>query len=92
LLVEYERNTTILEAEEAEALKLHLFSSTGPFKWLKQNNYISKPLHGEAADVDLIAVADDIAKLQEEISNYHPENVYSMDETGLNFHLLPRQT
>jgi len=49
-------------------------------------------LHGEAADVDLIALADGIEKLLEEISNYHPENVYIMDETGLNFHLLPRQT
>jgi len=53
------------EADEAEALKLHLFSSTWSFKWLKQNNYISKQLHGEAADVDLIAVADGIAKLHE---------------------------
>jgi len=33
-LVGYERNTTIMEAEEAEALKLHLFSSTWSFKWL----------------------------------------------------------
>jgi transposase-like protein len=92
LLVAYERNTTIMEAEEAEALKLHLFSYTWSFKWLKRNNYISKRLHGEAADVDLIAVADGIAKVREEISNYHPENVYNMDETGLNFRLLPRQT
>ena len=52
-----------MEADEAEAPKLHLFSSTWSFKWLKQNNYISKHLHGEAADVDLIAVADGIAKL-----------------------------
>jgi len=28
LLVAYERNTTIMEVEEAEALKLHLFGST----------------------------------------------------------------
>jgi len=58
LLVEYERNATIMEAEEAEALKLHLFSSKWSFKWHKWNNYISKRLHGEAADVDLIAVAN----------------------------------
>jgi len=31
LLVAYERKTTIMEAEEAEALKLHLFSSTWSF-------------------------------------------------------------
>jgi len=64
LLVEYERNTTIMEAEDAEALMLHLISSTWYFRWLKGNNYFSKWLHGEAADVDLIAVADGIAKLQ----------------------------
>ena len=69
MLVENERNTTIMEAVEVEALKLHLFSSTWTFKWLKWNNYISKWPHGEAADVDLIDVADGIAKLQEEISS-----------------------
>ena len=35
LLVAYKRNTTIMDAEETEALKLHLFSSTWSFKWLK---------------------------------------------------------
>ena len=49
-------------------------------------------LHREAADVDLIAVANGIAKLQEEIAHYHPESVYNMDETGLNFHFLPSET
>jgi hypothetical protein len=92
LLVECEENKTIMEVEEAEALKLHLFSSTWCFKWLKRNIYMSKELHGEAADVDLIGVADAIAKLREEISKYPPEHVYNMDETGLKFRLLPRQT
>jgi len=92
LLVAYERNMTIMQGDEAEALKLHLFSSTWSFKWLKRNNYISKQLHGEAVDVDLIAVADGTAKLREEISHYHPENGCKMDETGVIFHLLPRQT
>jgi hypothetical protein len=74
-----------MEAEEAEAQKLHLFSSTWCFNWLKWNNYTSRLLHGEAADVDLIGVADAIAKLGEEISKYPPEHVYNMNETGLNF-------
>jgi hypothetical protein len=51
LLVEYKENKTIMEAEEAEAVKLHLFSSKHCFEWLKWNNY---------ADVDLIGVADGI--------------------------------
>ncbi len=87
MLVDYERNATIMESEEAEALKLHLFSSTWSFKWLKKNNDLSKWLHGKAADVDLIGVADGIAKLREEISKYPPEHVYNMNETGLNFSL-----
>jgi len=40
----------------------------------------------------LAALADGIASLRQEISNYDPENVYNMDESGLNFCLLPRQT
>ncbi len=42
--------------------------------------------------MNLTAVVDGIARLHEEISHYDPENVYNMDETGLNFRLLPRQT
>jgi len=38
LLVEYERNVTIMEAEEVDALKSHIFSSTWSFKWLKPHN------------------------------------------------------
>jgi hypothetical protein len=83
LLAEYKENKTIMEAEEAEAVKLHLFSTTHCFEWLKRNSY---------AGSDLIGVADGITKVREEISNYPPEHVYNMDETGLNFCLLPWQT
>ena len=92
LLDEYEKYPTIIEADEAVTLKMLLFSAKWSFKWLEKNDYISKRLHGEAADVDLAAVADGIASLREEISHFDPENVYNMDETGLNFRLLPRQT
>jgi hypothetical protein len=92
LLTEYENNSTIISVDKATTLKTHLFSATWSFKWLKRNEFVSKRLHGEAADVDLTAVADGIARLRKEISHYDSENVYNMDETGLNFHLLPRQT
>ena len=72
MLVEYKESKTIMEAEEAEAVKLHLFSSTHCFEWLKQNNY---------ADVDLIGVADGITKVQEEISNYPPEHEHILTLT-----------
>ena len=92
LLQEHEQDATIIKADEANTLKKMLFSSTWSFNWLQKNNYMSKKLHGEAADVDRAAVADGIARLRAEISKYDPENVYNMDETGLNYHLLPRQT
>jgi len=38
MIVEYERNMTIMEAEDVDALKLHLFSSTWSFKLLKPHN------------------------------------------------------
>jgi hypothetical protein len=85
LLTEYENNSTIISVDEATTLKTHLFSATWSFRWLKRNEFVSKQLHGEAANVDL-------TRLREEISHYDPESVYNMDETGLNFRLLPRQT
>ena len=39
----------------------------------------------------MTAIADDIAKLKEEISQCNPESIYNMDETGLNYRLLPRK-
>jgi hypothetical protein len=49
-------------------------------------------LHGEGAEVnkndpELLAALEELYEI---ISNYEPENVYNMDETGLFFRLLPR--
>ena len=49
-------------------------------------------LHGEGAEVNkndpkLLAALKELYAI---ISNYEPENVYNMDETGLFFRLLPR--
>jgi hypothetical protein len=49
-------------------------------------------LHGEGAEVnkndpELLAALEELYEI---ISNYKPENVYNMDETGLFFRLLPR--
>jgi len=93
LLREHEQNESVFtDAKEAESLKDVEFSTHWSHRWLQRKNYISKRLHGEAADVDKVAVADGIACLQNTIAEYSPENVYNMDETGLNFRLLPRQT
>ncbi len=42
-------------------------------------------LHGEGGEVDLSACEADIAKVTSKISEFHPDNVYNMDETGLFF-------
>jgi hypothetical protein len=49
-------------------------------------------LHGEGAEVDkndpeLLSVLEELYSI---ITQYDPENVCNMDETGLFFHLLPR--
>ena len=51
-------------------------------------------LHGEGAEVDRESpsLLEALDKLYAIISNYDPENVYNMDETGLFFRLLPRYT
>ena len=70
LLNLYEQHPTTIEAEEVDLLKKMQFSSKWAFNWLKRNDFTSRLLHGEAGDVDVTAIADDIAKLKEEISNY----------------------
>ena len=50
-------------------------------------------LHGEGAvDRESPSLLEALDKLYAIISNYDPENVYNMDETGLFFRLLPRYT
>lgn len=46
-------------------------------------------LHGEAADVDIVAVEQSIEKLRTELQVYHPSNIFNMDETGLFFKAIP---
>jgi len=92
LLAEKEKGKDILMAEEEDALKNLAFSKTWAYKWLKRNDYISKFLHGEAGSIDKAAIAEWIAEIQQEISKYDPEDIYNMDETSLNYCLLPRQS
>jgi hypothetical protein len=49
-------------------------------------------LHGEAASVDHVNIAKNIADLQTIIASYDPEIVHNMDETGLNYRLLPNRS
>jgi len=49
-------------------------------------------LHGEAGDVDIEGVAPKMNEIRAKIRTYHPDNVYNMDETGLQYKCLPNQS
>ncbi len=46
-------------------------------------------LHGEASSADLISHKNKIAELQKLMSDYTPDSVFNMDETGLFFKARP---
>ena len=64
-----EKNEEILTNKEAHTLKDMSFSKTWAFNWLTKNNYYSRRLHGEAADVNRAGVTDGTAHLQEVIND-----------------------
>jgi DDE superfamily endonuclease len=49
-------------------------------------------LHGEAGDVQQDEVEPKMEQLRQQLESYYPENIYNMDETGLNFRALPNRT
>jgi hypothetical protein len=49
-------------------------------------------LHGESGDANVDGVAQAISQLPIRLSNYEPEDVYNMDETGLYFRAHPNKT
>ena len=49
-------------------------------------------LHGEAGDVQQDEVEPKMEQLRQQLESYDSENIYNMDETGLNFCALPNRT
>jgi DDE superfamily endonuclease/Tc5 transposase DNA-binding domain len=64
--------------------------------WLtafKQRHHISQRMrHGESAGVDRMQLELDLAELRTFLSDYHLDDIYNMDETGLFWKLLPDRT
>ena len=61
---------------------------------IRRNGLKVRRLHGEAADAKVIAheCENAIRTLQQELRSYDLSNIYNMDETGLFFRCLPKQS
>ena len=80
LLIEHAK----LLASKLEIPEGALNFSVGWLQKFKQRHSIHQvKLHGEGASVDLAAVSEALPQLQNICSNYPPERIYNMDETGL---------
>ena len=68
----------------------------GSLSWVSKKSqslgWKSVILHGEAGDVDVEGVAAKINEICAKIRTYHPDNVYNMDETGLQYKCLPNRS
>ena len=70
----------------------------GSWNWLlnfrKRRGLDAINLYGEGAEVDKNDpnLLEDLCRLNDIISQYHPENIYNMDKTGLFYWVLPRYT
>ena len=81
-----------LTTEEFSALKEFTASRSWASKKALEHGLKSIVLHGEAADVDVETIADEMNKLRQKMRTYHPDNIYNMDETGLMYKCLPNRS
>ena len=51
--------------------------------FLKRHNIVFRTLSGESGDVNVTIVSEWKSKLPNLIKDYHPRDIYNMDETGL---------
>ncbi|CAB5355892.1 unnamed protein product [Rhizophagus irregularis] len=68
------------------------FSSGWLHKFKDRNGIRRRKLEGEASSADEAAIANALPSLKELCSNYPPERIYNMDETGLFYRLEPDRT
>ena len=68
------------------------FSSGWLHRFKKRNGIQVQKLQGEASSADLNAITEALPLLKNMCSNYPPERIYNMDETGLFYRLEPDRT
>ena len=82
-------------ALEAKRLRVVNFCASDGwlFRWRWRFNVtVSARLHGEAADVDLVAAECEMHKLRTELAQYSISNIFNMDETGLFYRAIPNRS
>ena len=68
------------------------FSSGWLHRFKKRNGIQVRKLQGEASSADINAITEALPLLKNMCSNYPPERIYNMDETGLFYRLEPDRT
>ena len=88
---------TLLDASATSAdLKEKLSAFKAGETWMKnfvkRNGLNSKVLHGEAGSVNHERIAEDIKAIREECRNCRKENIFNVDETGIQYKIMPQRT
>ena len=87
---------TFLDASAASAdLKEKLSAFKAGETWMKnfvkRNGLNSEVLHGEAGSVNHERIAEDMKAIREECRNYRKENIFNVDETGIQYKIMPQR-
>jgi hypothetical protein len=61
----------------------HLGENDWLQSFLKRHNIVFRTLSGESGDVNVTIVSEWKSKLPNLIKDYHPRDIYNMDETNL---------
>ena len=69
--------------DEYKGLPRPQFSNRWIIKFNKRHNIRNYRQHGEASSVNTELAEEEMRKLREELKQYHPNDIYNMDETAL---------
>ena len=61
-------------------------------RFIKRHGIKSTRLHGQGGSVNDASIAEGLAIVRQELAKYAPDNIYNVDETGMFYRLLPRQS
>jgi hypothetical protein len=69
--------------DEYKGLPRPQFSNGWIIKFNKRHNIRNYRQHGEAGSVNTELAEEEMCKIREELKQYHPNDIYNMDETAL---------
>ena len=89
------KKTLLASVTNTAADKERLEKLQASEKWAKnsvvRNGLPSKRLHGAAGSVNPEVVAKGMEEIREECKNYQLENIYNVDETGIQWKIMPKR-